>query len=244
MMRWMEAVLGLALASAVLAPGYAEAVPQFFVASGPGSNGDNAWHLAVGTFVEDNLEGHTGVNGFGDISSITLGGVTVNFSLPNVLPNPLPGAQLFTGGFGDPTDVNGTVGGQALLNRFGNADSTVQDTEIEFTFSQPVKGFGLWVFDNSESVANSFTMTANGYPSYPTYPALDADPGNVAHTVEGFLGVYDPAGITSVKVTNTTPGSFFEVDHLQLAVPEPGSLMLLGSGLVGLGLAARRRWTS
>lgn len=226
MMRWIGTVVGLALTSAVMAVGQAEAIPTFFVTSGTNPNGDLGWQAAVGTFFEDSMDSYAD----GGIAGISLGGVSVTFSLPGIGS----GAEIFTGAY-SPPGVLGTVFDAALLNRTGG---TGPSNKIEFTFSQPVKGFGLWVFDNSVGSADSFTMTANSATSL----VLDANPGSFDHTVEGFLGVYDPAGISSVVVTNTSGPIFFEVDHLQVApVPEPGTLVLLASGLVGLRLVARGR---
>jgi hypothetical protein len=221
--------LGFSLALILGASGQVAAAPLFFLSPGTNPAGDVAWQTAVGSFVEEDLDSF--VNG-AIVTSVVMGGVTVGFSLPSVGGS---GVEIFAGAFAGGGGVYGTVSGNALLNR--NA-SGGPDSQIQFTFSSPVRGFGLWVFDNTFGSADSFTMTANSVTS----GVLDASPGSTAHTVEGFLGVYDPAGISSVTVTNTTGAIFFELDHLQVAtVPEPASLALLGGGLIAMGACRRRR---
>jgi PEP-CTERM motif len=60
-----------------------------------------------------------------------------------------------------------------------------------------------------------------------------------------FFGWSDPAGI--LTITMTDPGGGIEVDHLQYgrlaptAVPEPGTIVLLGAGVAALTLRRGRR---
>ena len=60
-----------------------------------------------------------------------------------------------------------------------------------------------------------------------------------------FFGCSNAAGISKIFISNTSGG--IEVDHLQYGregatgVPEPSSLLLIGSGLVGLLFARRER---
>jgi hypothetical protein len=225
-----RAVLGLAAIGLLLvAPAKAAALPIYFLSPGPAPTGDLGWQAAVGSFVENDLNAYPNAS---FVPPIIMGGVAVTVTTGGLL------AESFAGAYAGGGGVYGTVEGSALLNR--NATGQAGDGFV-FTFSQTVFGFGLWIFDNSSGSIDSFTMTVNGIQS----PVLDAIPGSPAHIVEGFLGVYDPAGFTSLTVNNLNRFVLFEVDHLQLAtatpVPEPATLALLGMGLVVAGIAARRR---
>ncbi len=222
-MTWKRTALGLAIAGLVLAGGRAEAAPIFYSVPGPTATNDVPFQTAVGGVSETDLESLP----LGNITSFVLGGVTVTVS-----------GEIWGAGDYSPNGAPGTVFGQTLLNRLGGAPIP---GGLTFSFSSAVLGFGLWVFDNSQDYPDSFSMTANSQTSA---PPLDFNPGLSNHTVEGFIGVSDTAGITTVTLNHPGFGPFFEVDHIQLAplaptaVPEPATLATLGMGLI---LAARRR---
>ncbi len=72
----------------------------------------------------------------------------------------------------------------------------------------------------------------------------DGDPDNYR-----FYGVTDSIGVKSITISNDVGG--IEVDHLQFgvlaptsAVPEPGTLLLLGSGLLGVAASLRQKFAS
>lgn len=212
--------------------------PVFYVApntaSSLSSTLDQAWQAAVGPFYEADLDAYA--HGY-DLDSFTMGSITVDVGVGG-LGGTASTAEIFKGSWGTSkgTPVYGTVYGKALVNH--DATDAIHG-DITFEFSQPIAGFGAWVYDNSSNTRESFQMIVTEVGGA-TFTSDTLESGNgTAHYVEGWLGATSTKGITDVayRVIDTGTGDAvaraFEIDHLQLT-PVPAAALL---GLLGLGAA-------
>lgn len=145
---------------------------------------------------------------------------------------------------------DGTLDGSGL--RGDSMFSGAGATGIRFTFDAAVLGTlpdaaGIVWTDGSGTI--TFEAFDAGGVSLGTVVGCTPNGSFSGETAEDcFFGVTNTGGISAISIRNGAGG--IEVDHLQYGlrsetgpsgVPAPGALALLGIGLAGLGLAARRK---
>ena len=227
--------IGLVLLLSFLMCSISYASPIFYLGTGSEVNGDLTFQSSVSgyTFIEEDFDSYPNTT---IIESLTYGGVDIGISASSTAT-----PASFWGTWGSASQY-GTVSRGALeRNTF---DENSNSLSFSFSGTDTVKGFGVWIFDDSADRENSFTMTVEGLDGR-TWESevLDANVGVVSHAIEGFIGVHFVEGISSITINNAE-GACFELDHMQVAsapVPEPATFILLGGGLAGLAFYRRKR---
>jgi len=219
----------------------ANASPTWYLAPGtnPGAdiNGDLGFQASVAglTFVEEDFDSYQSYGYPGPTLTYDAVDVTLTMSNGNT---PRTWEGWWDGGAGTSDGIYGAIYGRALPS-YGAHNYT-----FSFSGTETVRGFGIWIFDDNTGYADNFTMTVESVAGDSwTSAILDANPGETAHAIDGFLGVYLADGIASITVNNPQSGTF-HLDHMQIAsspVPEPATFILLGSGLAGLAFYRRKR---
>lgn len=137
-----------------------------------------------------------------------------------------------TGGFNDPNDPFA----------FPGTDLSYVDTDypLQLTFTPPAHAFG---FDFVTAVTDSLTLTA--YSA--TNQVLEQDTFSLSGLptlyglYTGYIGMTDVSGIDHVVLTDDYTYGGVYIGTVTYEAPEPASLALVGTGLVGFVMARRRK---
>lgn len=225
MVNLARTVGALLLAAGVVHAGGDE--PTFFLAPGSDPSGDLAYQseLAVTPFEEAVAGGLPSIDGFAAgpvLADVNL--LAEDGSLASGVLDTFASTEFV---------YPGVVFENTVLNRaVGSAQS-----RIEIVFSQPVTGFGVWIFDDNDACTQSFELLVQDVDG-DLFTSMPLDNGlGAGHAVEGFLGAVHWKGISRVEVRQLgstgcagTP-AYFELDHLQVGPPTPWQD--LGQGLAG-----------
>ena len=154
-------------------------------------------------------------------------GVTITLNAPNI---GCYYSGICNGTYGNLYGFNVTTGGANWLG-FPEGSAT-------FSFATPITAFGMWITGVQTVFTSTFTLTFNDGMSQTLNLPINVNGGT------SYYGFTDSASFSSITITNLSDDAW-GIDDVsyssQSTVPEPSSLMLLGSGVIGLAGLLRRK---
>jgi hypothetical protein len=177
------------------------------------------------------------------------------------------GAQLWQVDFNEGTPETLGEANYSGLVDFGSPDDPVNSSQIKYILDSN-DGSSIMSSNTTSAIGGIFETPVSAFSwessqfAEVTVVLYDASGAVIesiqASSASGFYGVQSSQAVYSFLISNATvigerpgapmaagPGERFFVDNFganaATAIPEPGTIFLLGSGLVGLGAAYRRR---
>lgn len=153
-------------------------------------------------------------------------------------------------GLGDVVRITTGTNGFGRYPISGNQYYEVDTSNFNITFSDPIAAFGFYGVDIGDFGGQLKLTLTNGTSISLTVPNTIGSSGSTDGSVL-YFGFYDLVNqYTKITFTNTNIQDVFAYDDMTIGslqqvipnpVPEPGTMMLLGSGLMGLAAWRRKK---
>lgn len=113
--------------------------------------------------------------------------------------------------------------------------------EMKFTLTPGFRAVGFYLTDPNDAGGRMTITGRDGTTASFTFGNIFG--GSLASGYVSYLTIVDPVGVQEITFLSGAPGDGYGIDTVTVGnpVPEPGTLLLVGGGVVALALRGRRK---